>query len=112
MIKNGGLAHYIDLADKRAKLIYNYIDSSMGFYSNKVDKRYRSKINVPLRIQAVDQEDAKAAFRKLELKFLNLSTKQGLVQLKGMKQGIRISMYNAMPIEGVERLISFMEEFR
>jgi len=72
MVKNGGLNHYIELADKRAKMLYDFIDNSNGFYSNSVDKRYRSKINVPIRIRADKGE--KAAFSRLELQFLKETT--------------------------------------
>jgi len=74
MLKNGGLAYYTELADRRAKLLYGFIDSSMGFYTNKVSKQFRSKINVPMRIMPDNQHEEKVSFRRLELKFLDEAT--------------------------------------
>ena len=77
MIKQGGLNHYIKLADQRGAMLYNYIDSSNGFYINKVDKRFRSKINVPLRIRADKGENDKT-YTQLELKFIKEAAERGL----------------------------------
>jgi phosphoserine aminotransferase len=58
MNKNG-LQYYIDLAEKRSSLLYNYIDGSEGYYSNAVDPRYRSRTNIPFRIKSDDKLEAK-----------------------------------------------------
>jgi phosphoserine aminotransferase len=50
MIKEGGVRHYDELAKKRSKMLYEYMDSSNGFYVNNVDHRYRSRMNVPFRV--------------------------------------------------------------
>ena len=94
-------------------MVYNFIDNSNGFYINKVDKKYRSKINAPLRIKADKGEDDKT-YTRLELQFLKEAAQVGLVQLKGhvKNPGIRISMYNAMPVEGVAELIKFMNQYK
>jgi phosphoserine aminotransferase len=69
MLKQGGLDHYIGLANKRSKMLYDCIDNSDGFYINSIDRRYRSKINVPFRIRPDDGEDTKT-FTRLENQFI------------------------------------------
>jgi phosphoserine aminotransferase len=112
MIENGGIYTYKELADTRAEMLYDYIDNSGGFYVNHIDTRFRSTINVPFRINPAD-EDA-STYTSFELKFLEIAAEHGLVQLKGhgSNPGIRVSMYNAMPVEGVEKLIEMMAEFK
>lgn len=104
MNKNG-LQHYVDLAEKRSKMLYDYIDGSEGYYTNPVDPKYRSRMNIPFRVKSDD---------KLEAKFLKEAAEIGLIELKGHRSvgGCRASCYNAMPIEGVEALINFMKKFR
>jgi phosphoserine aminotransferase len=81
--------------------LYDMIDNSNGFFQNNVDMRFRSQINVPFRINP-NVEDV-STYTKLELKFLQEAADEGLLQLKGHSSnpGIRASMYNAMPMEGV-----------
>lgn len=89
-----------ELAQKRSSMLYDYIDSS-DFYENKVPKSVRSRINVPFLIK--DREAA----------FFDEAEKAQLYFLKGHRSvgGARASMYNAMPIESVEKLIDFMKSF-
>lgn len=112
MLNNGGLEHYQELADIRSKMLYDFIDNSNGFYFSEVQKKYRSKINVPFRIRP-DQEEDGSGFTRLELLFVVQAKQHGLLQLKGHSSnpGLRISMYNAMKVEGVEKLCNFMREF-
>ena len=86
----------------KAKLLYDYLDSTR-FYSNPVAKEDRSRMNVPFTLH-----DA-----KLDDEFLKGATKAGMVQLKGHRSvgGMRASIYNAMPLEGVQRLVAYMREF-
>lgn len=100
-----GLAHYQELANRRASLLYDYIDNSEDYYSNPVDPRYRSRTNIPFRVKKDE---------KLENKFLAEAQKAGLIELKGHRSvgGCRASCYNAMPIEGVEALVDFMKRFK
>ena len=113
MLKEGGLAHYVTLAEIRSNILYDAIDKSKGFYINKIEKKYRSKINVPFRIKPASHEQKDTYFR-LEEKFLIDADKEGLKSLRGHvdNKGLRISMYNAMPVEGVRRLVEFMERFQ
>ena len=113
MLKNGGLAFYTDLAKKRSVLLYGCIDNSDGFYANRINKKYRSEINVPLRIRP-DPGESTETYTRLELLFIKQAEEQGLKQLKGHSKnpGIRVSMYNAMPLKGVQRLVEFMQQFR
>ena len=92
-------------AAERSGLLYNYIDSSDGYYVNRVEARYRSKINVPFRVCSNDE---------LEAKFIAEAAKANLIELKGHRSvgGCRASLYNAMPVEGVLALIAFMTQFK
>ena len=103
-IKNeiGGLDKMYELNQKKAKLFYDYLDSSKMF-KGTVEKGSRSLMNIPF-VTGSDELDAK---------FVKESTAAGFVNLKGHRTvgGMRASIYNAMPIEGVEKLIAFMKEF-
>jgi phosphoserine aminotransferase len=86
----------------KAKLLYDAIDSSQ-FYVNHVEKQSRSRMNVTFFLR----DEA------LNARFVAESKAAGLLALKGHKLvgGMRASIYNAMPIEGVQKLVSFMKEF-
>jgi len=98
----GGLAEMEKANIAKSRLLYDYLDSS-DFYHSPIAVENRSRMNVPftLKDSALDQP------------FLELSHKAGLLQLKGHKLvgGMRASIYNAMPIEGVQALVSFMQDF-
>ena len=89
---------------KKAALLYAAIDESDGFYTCPVDNASRSVMNVVFRLPS---EDADA-------RFLAGANAAGLVGLKGHRSvgGMRASIYNAMPIEGVEKLCEYMASFR
>ena len=103
LLERGGLAVVERANVAKAKLLYDYIDGQ-DFYSNPIVKEDRSRMNVPFRMR----DD------KLDAKFLQEAEARGLSQLKGHRSvgGMRASIYNAMPMEGVEALVGFMEEFR
>lgn len=103
LLERGGLGEMEKYNMRKAKLLYDYIDGQ-DFYSNPVAKEDRSRMNVPFRLR----DD------KLDKPFLEAAEARGLSQLKGHRSvgGMRASIYNAMPIEGVEALVEFMEEFR
>ncbi|HZV99457.1 MAG TPA: 3-phosphoserine/phosphohydroxythreonine transaminase [Methylophilaceae bacterium] len=98
----GGLAAMEKINILKAGLLYDYLDST-GFYYSPIAKENRSRMNVPFRMK----NDA------LDATFLEESKNHGLLQLKGHKLvgGMRASIYNAMPIEGVESLVDFMKSF-
>jgi len=100
--QQGGLAEMEKRNVAKAKLLYDYLDSS-SFYKNSVDKKDRSRMNVPFTLADANQDEA----------FLKGAEKEGMVQLKGHRSvgGMRASIYNAMPTEGVARLVAYMEEF-
>ena len=83
-------------------MLYNYIDNT-EFYYGLVEKEHRSKMNVVLRIKNND----------LEEKFIKESKDNGFLGLKGHRSlgGLRASIYNAMPVDGIKALIEFMKEF-
>ena len=98
----GGLAEIERRNIAKAKLLYDFLDSTK-FYANPVAKEDRSRMNVPFTLR-----DA-----KLDEEFLKGAAKEGMVQLKGHRSvgGMRASIYNAMPIEGVQRLVEYMRDF-
>jgi phosphoserine aminotransferase len=98
----GGLAEMEKRNVAKAKLLYDYLDSS-SFYKNSVDRKDRSRMNVPFTL----------ADAKLDDEFLKGAEKEGMVQLKGHRSvgGMRASIYNAMPIEGVRQLVAYMKDF-
>jgi phosphoserine aminotransferase len=103
LLERGGLAGIEKINIAKAKLLYDYVDSQ-DFYSNPVAREDRSRMNVPFRLE----DEA------LDKKFLQEAEARGLSQLKGHRSvgGMRASIYNAMPVEGVEALVEFLEEFR
>ena len=102
LLAQGGVAAIEKMNIKKAQLLYDYIDST-DFYSNNIAINNRSRMNVPFFLQ---NESLNAAF----LKGAELN---GLLQLKGhrMVGGMRASIYNAMPIEGVQALVKYMQNF-
>ena len=103
-IKNrGGLDAIAKINKRKADKLYAAIDKS-GFYKNPVDKNYRSWMNIPFTLKNSE----------LDSKFLEEAKVAGLVALKGHRSvgGMRASIYNAMPEEGVDKLIALMEEFQ
>lgn len=103
--KVGGLSYWDELSDKKSRMIYDAIDGSDGFYKCPVDKSCRSRMNVPFTIIGGDEA--------LEKKFLEGASKVKLFQLAGHRSvgGCRASLYNGMPVEGVEKLQDFMKSF-
>ena len=86
----------------KAQLLYDCIDQS-SFYVNKVAPHCRSRMNIPFFLQDESRNDA----------FLAGAKERGLLQLKGHKSvgGMRASLYNAMPLAGVQALVAYMQEF-
>ncbi len=101
--KQGGPAGIEKQNIEKARLLYTCIDQSGGFYRNEVAVEDRSRMNVPFFLK---DESLNAAF-------LDESAKAGLAGLKGHKAigGMRASIYNAMPLKGVQALSGFMQDF-
>ena len=101
--KLGGLRKMEEINRAKAKLLYDFLDQT-EFYYSPVAKSDRSLMNVPFRLrnEALDDE------------FLKQAKQRGLVELKGHRSvgGMRASIYNAMPPEGVQALVAFMREFQ
>ena len=102
LLKNGGLEKMKETNEKKAKMLYDYLDNSKLFKPT-VEKNSRSLMNVPF----------VTGNKEIDEKFVKEATEAGLVNLKGHRSvgGMRASIYNAMPIEGVEKLIEFMKKF-
>ncbi len=101
LMKKNGLAYYDELAKKRSGLIYDVIDNSDGFYSSDVAKSCRSRMNVQFKLATKADDDA----------FVKAAAAAGFIWLNGHAKygGCRASMYNAMPLEGAEKLAKFMK---
>ena len=100
----GGVAAIAARNEEKARRLYAAIDGSGGFYRNEVALRARSRMNVPFLLQDP----------RLDEVFLAEAGEAGLLNLKGHRLaggGMRASLYNAMPLEGVLALIAFMDDF-
>lgn len=100
--QQGGVAAMERRNIAKAELLYGYLDRS-DFYVNKVDPAARSRMNVPFFLREESRNQA----------FLDGAKARGLLQLKGHKSvgGMRASIYNAMPIEGVQALVDYLKDF-
>ena len=100
--KLGGVKEMNAINEYKAGLLYDFIDSS-SFYTNSVEKKYRSIMNVPFVTPTPE----------LDAQFVKEAAANGLVSLKGHRLvgGMRASIYNAMPVDGVKALIEFMKKF-
>jgi len=100
--RKGGLQGMAEINQKKAEKLYAAIEAS-DFYSSPIDKNCRSWMNVPFVL----------ADSELDAKFLEEAAKQNLVTLKGHRSvgGMRASIYNAMPVEGIDALVDFMAAF-
>ncbi len=101
--QQGGLAGMATLNERKAQKLYAAIEASDGFYNSPVATDCRSWMNVPFTLANADLDKA----------FLAEAAQQGLTTLKGHRSvgGMRASIYNAMPEEGVDTLVSFMQDF-
>ncbi|XP_022775484.1 phosphoserine aminotransferase 2, chloroplastic-like [Durio zibethinus] len=104
LLKQGGLEEVEKKNKKKAGILYNAIDESTGFYKCPVEKSVRSLMNVPFTLEKSE----------LEAEFLREAAKEKMVELKGHRSvgGIRASIYNAMPLDGVDKLVAFMKDFQ
>ncbi len=102
LIRLGGIKEMEKVNEYKAGLLYDFIDNS-SLFRNYVEKKYRSIMNVPF----------VTGSEELDAKFVKEATAAGLVSLKGHRLvgGMRASIYNAMPVEGVKALIEFMKKF-
>lgn len=104
ILSEGGLAGIAAKNAEKARILYDTLDSSSGFYRPHAKPGSRSNMNVTYRLPSED----------LEAKFVSEAKKAGLDGLKGHRSvgGIRASIYNAFPKKGVEALVSFMKDFQ
>jgi phosphoserine aminotransferase len=102
VIKQGGVDEMLRRCNARAKILYDCIDQS-DFYSNDVDPQFRSTINICFHLKD----------ESLEKHFLASAENEGLLSLQGHRVvgGLRANLYNAMPIEGAQKLVDFMRDF-
>jgi len=98
----GGLPEIEKRNVAKAGLLYDYLDQSR-FFISPIEKRDRSRMNVPFKLRDESLDEA----------FLKGAQQRGMLQLKGHRSvgGMRASIYNAMPIEGVQALVGYLQEF-
>ena len=103
MLENGGLTGIESVNNEKAEKLYAAIDAD-GYYRCPVEGSSRSKMNVCFRLANEEQEAA----------FISSAKNEGMIGLKGHRSvgGMRASIYNAMPLEGVQHLIDFMADFK
>lgn len=101
--EQGGVEAIAKINRKKAGLLYSAIDNSDGFYTGTAEPAARSRMNITFRLLS----------EELDAAFCREAQTKGLIGLKGHRSvgGIRASVYNAFPLEGVERLIEFMDDF-
>ena len=102
LLERGGVTWMQELKRERAKRVYDFLDNSR-FYLAHAEKDSRSDMNVTFRTNSPE----------LDAAFVKEAAARGLVNLKGHRiaGGMRASLYNAMPMEGVDALVAFMKEF-
>jgi phosphoserine aminotransferase len=102
--KLGGVSAIEKINQKKAKLLYDTMDKSDGFYKGHAKKDSRSLMNVTFNLPTPE----------LEEKCIKEALNHGLIGLKGHRSvgGMRASIYNAMPVQGVEKLVEFLKEFQ
>ena len=102
LLAQGGVEAIEQVNIAKANLLYDYLDQT-DFYYNPIQPAFRSRMNIPFRLQNETLNEA----------FLKAADERGLLQLKGHRSvgGMRASIYNAMPVEGVKALVAFMQEF-
>jgi phosphoserine aminotransferase len=102
LLAQGGIAAIEKKNIAKAKLLYDCLDAS-DFYISPVREEDRSRMNVPFKLRD----------EKLDGEFLKGAEARGMLQLKGHRSvgGMRASIYNAMPVEGVQALVDYMREF-
>ena len=102
LLAQGGLATIEQKNIAKARLLYDVLDAS-GFYVHRVRKEDRSRMNVVFRLKDETLDEA----------FLKGAKEHGMIQLKGHRAvgGMRASIYNAMPVEGVRALVEYMQDF-
>lgn len=100
--KTGGLEYRKQVNEEKARILYDFLDSS-SLFKGTVEKDSRSLMNVPF----------VTGNPELDAKFVSEAKEKGFVSLKGHRTvgGMRASIYNAMPVEGVKALVEFMKEF-
>ncbi|XP_058772681.1 phosphoserine aminotransferase 2, chloroplastic-like [Vicia villosa] len=104
LLKQGGLKEVEKNNKRKAQILFDAIDESKGFYRCPVEKSVRSLMNVPFTLEK----------QELEGEFVKEAAKEKMVQLKGHRSvgGMRASIYNAMTMAGVEKLVAFMKDFQ
>ena len=102
LLDNGGLEAMADYNDRKAKVLYDYLDES-AMFKGTVDKEFRSLMNIPFVTES----------KELDAEVIAATKKAGFDNLKGHKSvgGLRASTYNAMTIEGVEALVDCLKKF-
>ncbi|CAF2739334.1 unnamed protein product [Rotaria sp. Silwood2] len=107
--RQGGLKAMNDLSNKKSSAVYDALEQSNGFYVSFINKKDRSRTNIPLRIVTNGTPN-----EKLETLFLKEAVQSDMIELKGHRAvgGIRISLYNGITLEETNKLLNFMRTFQ
>ena len=104
LMENGGLKRFCELSNQKSSILYNVIDNSNGFYSCKIEKDSRSRMNVTFNLPS----------KELEAEFVKKAADVKIEGVKGHRSvgGIRASLYNAVSLDSVNFLADFMKSFQ
>jgi phosphoserine aminotransferase len=107
--RQGGLKAIDHQSAQKSSIVYETIDQSNGFYVNSIELKFRSRVNIPLRIVSNGTPN-----EKLESLFLSEAIKSNMIELKGHRAvgGIRVSLYNGVSLEETNQLVNFMRVFQ
>ncbi|KAJ1960009.1 Phosphoserine transaminase [Dipsacomyces acuminosporus] len=102
-VEDQGLEKVQELREARAKAVYDLLDAHPDFFRGPVDAEFRSPMNIVFNLPT----------KELEAQFIAEASARNMIQLKGHRSlgGIRVSLYNAMPIEGAQAIVGFMKAF-
>ena len=108
VLQKGGVSAMDAVSAVKSSLVYEVFDASNGFYHSVIEKKNRSRMNIPFRIGGPGGNDA------LEKKFLEVTKSQNMVNLKGHRSvgGIRISLFNAITLDETQQLIEVLKKFQ
>lgn len=108
MLKSGGVKYFEEKNLEKSKLLYSTIDESRGFYTAIINKDSQSRVNIPFRIGGPKGDET------VEKKFVLAAKATGMDGLSGHRSvgGCRVSMYNTITLQEVQKLCSFMKEFQ
>lgn len=104
MNQKGGIEYWQKVSQQKSSCLYEYIDTTNGFYKCPIKPHCRSRMNVVFTLQTPE----------MDKKFIKEAGEKGFIQLNGHRDigGCRLSIYNGMTLEGVHQILQFMKDFQ